>query len=400
MIRPIHGAARPLLVLAVALVCAAPAAAAAAGRALHPLAARTTDQAIASDLALMEGCRARLESLPGAAHDPWRRYAAIAWLEAAREEYLDNDRTGFPENAFARAARLADAIGRGDTPLSYETVPAAPPPPASLPGAESLYVELERMKHDPGFLCAAEELARLETQLAWAANQRLDLGDCQSSPHLRAARELARVAARKVELCEPPLLAVRRAPLARPTVAVADTVPVPVVTLPTVEELRIPMNVHFALDQSDITPASHGIIEHIAALLRRYPSITVQLVGHTDSRGDSSYNLHLSERRVLAVRTVFLELGIDPMRLIVSYRGKADLTSAEDSRRGLALNRRVEMTFVDSEGRDVRGVVQEGDLQVETGAAPLAHPKRLAPRRRVIKASAPADRGGHARPRP
>ena len=172
--------------------------------------------------------------------------------------------------------------------------------------------------------------------------------------------------------------------------AVADTVPVPVVTLPTVEELRIPMNVHFALDQSDITPASHGIIEHIAALLRRYPSITVQLVGHTDSRGDSSYNLHLSERRVLAVRTVFLELGIDPMRLIVSYRGKADLTSAEDSRRGLALNRRVEMTFV----------VQEGDLQVETGAAPLAHPKRLAPRRRVIKASAPADRGGHARPRP
>src|SRR5439155_8220703 len=129
--------------------------------------ARTPDQVIASDLALMEGCRARLESLPGAAHDPWRRYAAIAWLEAAREEYLDNDRTGFPENAFARAARLADAIGRGDTPLSYETVPAAPPPPASLPGAESLYVELERMKHDPGFLCAAEELARLETQLAW-----------------------------------------------------------------------------------------------------------------------------------------------------------------------------------------------------------------------------------------
>src|SRR2546425_6935276 len=127
MIRPIHGAARPLLVLAVALVCAAPAAAAPAGRSLHPLSARTTDQVIASNLALMDACRARLESLPGAAHDLWRRYAAIAWLEAAREEYLDNDRTGFPEFAFARAAGLADAIGRGETPLSYETVTAAPP---------------------------------------------------------------------------------------------------------------------------------------------------------------------------------------------------------------------------------------------------------------------------------
>jgi outer membrane protein OmpA-like peptidoglycan-associated protein len=384
MIRPLRAAAWPVLALALAIVCAVPASGASLGRTLHPLSRQTTDQAIASDLALFDAWRAKLDALPGAVRDPWRREAAIAWLEVARQEYGDNDRTGFPQTALARAIALVEAIEHGEKPLTFETVPAGPTAPRTLPVAESLYVELERMKHDPSFLCAAEELARCEMQLAWAANERLDQGDCQVAPHLAAARALARAAAAKMERC-----AAVPSPLARPKVAMADTVPVPPVSLPTVEELKIPMNVHFALNRFDITPGSRHIIEDIAVLLAKYPSITVHLVGHTDSRGDSVYNLRLSERRVLAVSGVLHGLGVDSTRLSVAYRGKADPTAAEDSRRGFALNRRVEMSFMDPEGRDVRGVVQEGDLQVESGAAP--HPKPAAPRRRAGKVMAPRD---------
>ena len=40
-----------------------------------------------------------------------------------------------------------------------------------------------------------------------------------------------------------------------------------------------------------------GVIAGIAALLQKYPTISVRLVGHADSRGSPAYNLSLSQRR-------------------------------------------------------------------------------------------------------
>src|SRR5262249_3293298 len=82
-----------------------------------------------------------------------------------------------------------------------------------------------------------------------------------------------------------------------------------------------------------------------------------------------AYNLALSKRRVDAARAALVGMGIDSTRLSTDYRGKSELYSLEGSSRGFALNRRVEMVFVDARGRDLRGEAQEGDLQLQAARA-------------------------------
>ena len=45
--------------------------------------------------------------------------------------------------------------------------------------------------------------------------------------------------------------------------------------------------------------------------------------------------------------------------------GELEPAAGEDDRRGLALNRRVEMVFEDPEGRTIEAESQENDLQIE-----------------------------------
>jgi len=159
--------------------------------------------------------------------------------------------------------------------------------------------------------------------------------------------------------------------------------------------------VHFALNEFVISPTSRSVIDGIAALLQKYPTVTARLVGHTDSRGSMEYNLRLSKRRVDAARAVFLEMGIDSSRLATDYRGKSETYAIEDSKRGFALNRRVEMVFVDSAGNDIRGERQEGDLQLEADRATKPVKKTVAaPAKALLKRppQAPKKPAGAAKP--
>lgn len=76
----------------------------------------------------------------------------------------------------------------------------------------------------------------------------------------------------------------------------------------------------FELDSADITPAAKAALDENAAVLRRNPSWTVTIEGHTDERGTAEYNLALGERRAIAARTYLVSLGIAADRLrTVSY---------------------------------------------------------------------------------
>ncbi len=359
---------KSLAIATLAVTCPLVVADIAAAKGLAPLSAQTNDAVIARDLAALDAWSAKLDSMPGAADDPWRSTAARRWLEAARSEYTDNDRQGFPQAAFERAVTLITELDR------HAPVPTneAPPPEVGMAGsvrvADSLYATLWTLKHAPGFRCAMPELANLEVELAWAGNEQLDQGNCRTSPHLARAIDWAAQAREKVNGCFATPVAAEPEPEV-PTPVVEE--PPPPVAVPTAEELKIPRNVHFALGKDVVTETSIGIIGGIAEILNKYPSITVRLVGHTDSRGSAALNMDLSRHRVENVREVFLDLGIEVTRLSVEYKGKSELYSVEDSRRGTALNRRVEMVFVDSEGRDIKGEAQEHDLQLEQ-----ARPKR------------------------
>ena len=129
--------------------------------------------------------------------------------------------------------------------------------------------------------------------------------------------------------------------------------------------LRIPRNIHFALDRSFISPASANILDQIAAAMAEYPSLTVELQGHTDPRASNAYNEALSERRALAARDYLLQKGIAPERMRIRTFGETQLISTGPDIVDYARDRRVEFIFFDSRGLDIIFENQEADLQIE-----------------------------------
>ncbi len=359
----------------------------AAERSLTPLAQRTTDEVIAADLRRIDALRAKLGGLEGARQDPWRAAYAEALLEAVREEYADNDTTPFTGAALARAAEMIGKIESGAPPVTRADVPKWSVPAGSSRLRPDLWTALDSLKQHAGFPCAREEVARFEAALVWAGNEGRDQGDCHTAPHVAEAEDWGRRARLKAEAC------IETVPVQRPVPPPAAVIPAPV-ALPTAEELEIPRDVHFALSKWNITEASLQVIGGITAVLQKYPGITILLEGHTDSRGSSELNIELSRKRVMSVKDVFVMIGIDSSRIQVSWKGKGELYAPEDSKKGFALNRRVELVFLDPAGQRIKATRQESDLQIEGDRVKAPAPVTPRPVRKPVKKPAAVKKPG------
>jgi outer membrane protein OmpA-like peptidoglycan-associated protein len=113
---------------------------------------------------------------------------------------------------------------------------------------------------------------------------------------------------------------------------------------------QLAQTVYFDYNSSQPTSTSLGAVDKVRTLLLEHPSLTLEINGHTDSRGSGPYNMALSARRANTVKQLLLQAGINPMRLKVVARGESQLLNAcadgvscsEDEH---ALNRRVELHF-------------------------------------------------------
>ncbi|MGB7443834.1 MAG: OmpA family protein [Coleofasciculaceae cyanobacterium] len=148
----------------------------------------------------------------------------------------------------------------------------------------------------------------------------------------------------------------------RPVVQTPEPTPTPA---PEPLRLRIPRNVHFALDKANISPESAAILDQISVVLKEYPFITVELIGHTDPRASDAYNLDLGKRRALSVRNYLLSQGIAPERMTIRSLGESQRRTTGSDRVDYARDRRVEMIFQDARGLDIIFEEQETDLQIE-----------------------------------
>lgn len=153
-----------------------------------------------------------------------------------------------------------------------------------------------------------------------------------------------------IATCEPP------APL--PESPVIPPVPEPV-------QLKVARNIHFALDRADISPESADILDQIAAVLKQYPFLVVDLRGHTDPRASTSYNQALSERRSRAAREYLQRHGVAPERMRIVPLGESQRATSGSNRVDYARDRRVEFVFQDTRGLEIIFENRETDLQVE-----------------------------------
>ncbi|GAB4176445.1 MAG: hypothetical protein Fur006_07500 [Coleofasciculaceae cyanobacterium] len=152
-----------------------------------------------------------------------------------------------------------------------------------------------------------------------------------------------------------------------PQCITAQAPPTPAEPTPQPEplRLRVPRNIHFALDRSTITPESAAILDQIVAVLRSYDFLTVEIQGHTDPRASDAYNQALGMRRATAARNYLIRQGIAPERLTIRSFGERQRRTSGTDVVDYARDRRVEFIFQDTRGLEIIFETQETDLQVE-----------------------------------
>ncbi|KST70384.1 cell envelope biogenesis protein OmpA [Mastigocoleus testarum BC008] len=129
--------------------------------------------------------------------------------------------------------------------------------------------------------------------------------------------------------------------------------------------LRVPRNIHFGLDKDFISSKSAQVLDRVAEVLEQYPTIVIELQGHTDSRASVAYNQDLARRRANNARKYLIKKGIAPERMTIRSFGERQLLTDESDRVEYARNRRVEISFFDVRGIDIIFDSQEEDLQIE-----------------------------------
>jgi outer membrane protein OmpA-like peptidoglycan-associated protein len=102
--------------------------------------------------------------------------------------------------------------------------------------------------------------------------------------------------------------------------------------------------IYFDTGKATLKAESRAALAEVAELMRRDPSLKLEIVGHTDAVGEDSVNLRLSESRALAVRAALvIDHGVADRRLKARGAGETEPVAPNDSEAGRSLNRRVEL---------------------------------------------------------
>ena len=129
--------------------------------------------------------------------------------------------------------------------------------------------------------------------------------------------------------------------------------------------LSVPRQVHFALDRDIISPQSAKILDRVATVLKQYPTIVINLAGHTDPRASNEYNRELGFRRSRAVRNYLMRQGVPSERMTVRSLGETQRATQGDQIIDYARDRRVEIEFTDIRDVEIKFENQQEDLQLE-----------------------------------
>ena len=81
--------------------------------------------------------------------------------------------------------------------------------------------------------------------------------------------------------------------------------------------------IYFDFDKSNIKAEAAFELDKLVQIMNKYPEMTVSIESHTDSKGPSSYNQRLSERRAKTTSQYVISKGIDSSRLLSAGKGES-----------------------------------------------------------------------------
>ena len=100
--------------------------------------------------------------------------------------------------------------------------------------------------------------------------------------------------------------------------------------------------ISFDVNKAVLKPESLGVIGDVVKQLQDNPTLNLEIDGYTDSDGDATANITLSQQRADAVKDALVQAGIDATRLVAKGFGAAKPIASNTSQQGKAENRRVE----------------------------------------------------------
>lgn len=118
------------------------------------------------------------------------------------------------------------------------------------------------------------------------------------------------------------------------------------VGVPTAELNTIPLEfVQFTSGSDSLTADSKYQLNDLAEALKKYPTMKIEIGGHTDNQGDAASNKVLSQQRANAVKTYLVSQGIEAGRMTAVGYGSSKPKESNDTDAGRQQNRRTEFTI-------------------------------------------------------
>lgn len=102
--------------------------------------------------------------------------------------------------------------------------------------------------------------------------------------------------------------------------------------------------VEFDTGSDSLTDKGKAVLDQMVKVLAEVPGVPVEIGGHTDSRGNASANMSLSQRRARTCQQYLSEKGVDAKRLSSKGYGSTKPIADNNTPEGLQRNRRIEFT--------------------------------------------------------
>ncbi len=107
-------------------------------------------------------------------------------------------------------------------------------------------------------------------------------------------------------------------------------------------------NVFFDTGKSILRPESFPELDRIVEIMKKFPTLKLEISGHTDNQGADAANMKLSQNRAQAVVDYIVSQGIPSIKIVAQGYGETQPRADNKTKEGRQLNRRVEAKILDN----------------------------------------------------